>query len=193
MIASPAQALGWVRWWVEGARNADPDWRLGAASASPEWRAWLHRHPGAWLDQHLNMTSTPAPPPNVTLLPLLSLDATQWPRVLSLVVTVCAGNEPPDDALLEPADLIWCRRLGRALQPGRWLPPQWSDSPRDLQGLRLLRAWVGETVWQRLRLHFARPAVENAEQVLFDALPAARLSALWQAVAWYAFTPSAQG
>ncbi|MDI2591021.1 hypothetical protein NYP20_19160 [Pseudomonas sp. N3-W] len=187
---SQAQALAWVRWWVEGARGADRDWRLGEEGVTPELLAWLRRHPGAWLDRHLHMTSTLPPAPNAHLLPLLGADSGQWSRVLSLVVTVCAGSEALHPGALDRADLIWCRRLGRALQPGHWLPVQWPQGTPHIQGLRLLRAWVGEPVWQRLRLRFARPAIEEAERLAFDDLPAARLAALWQAVVWYASTLS---
>lgn len=187
------QALGWVRWWVQGARQADASWRLGEAGVSPELRACLQRLGGPWLDQLLGMTSAWPPPPNANLLPLLALDDARWSRGLTLAVAVCAGNQPLALAGLDPADLIWCRRLGKGLQPGCWLPDQWHEGSPFTRGLRLLRAWVGDQVWQRLRLHFVRDAIEEAERLNFEDLPAPRLAALWQAVSWYAITSPPQG
>ncbi|MGE8187526.1 hypothetical protein [Pseudomonas sp. NPDC086278] len=190
---SDEQALAWVQWWVSGARVADSSWCLGDAPVRPELWAWLQRHPSAGLDRYVGLTATLPPTPQANLLPLLRLNTAQWSRVLNLVVQVCAGNDPLRETDLDAADLIWCRRLGRALQPGRWLPAQWPGSAAHVQGLRLLRAWVGEPVWQRLRLHFDRRRIEDAECVAFDNLPASRLEALWQAVAWYAITLFAEG
>jgi ABC-type dipeptide/oligopeptide/nickel transport system ATPase subunit len=51
--------------------------------------------------------------------------------------------------------------------------------------LQLLRAWVEPTVWQRLRLRFARHRVLALEQNThtFED-PHSRLDTLWQAVVW---------
>ncbi|MGN7738566.1 hypothetical protein ACTJKT_01015 [Pseudomonas sp. 22526] len=128
------------------------------------------------------MTSAWPPPPNTNLLSLLAMDEACWSRGLILAVAVCAGSPPLALPGLDPADLIWCRRLGKSLQPGFWLPDQWHEGSPFTRGLRLLRAWVGDSVWQRLRLHFARDAIEEAERVTFEGLPAPRLAALWQAI-----------
>ncbi|QXI31248.1 hypothetical protein [Pseudomonas vanderleydeniana] len=189
---SEPQALAWVRWWVASGQGADTSWQLGRASLGPEWQARLRAAP-PWVEQHLGLRAAWPEPPNPGLLPLLGLDAGQWQRVLQLAVAVCSGSQSETGLVLDEADRTWCRRLGRALQPGHWLPGHWHDGGIELQGLRLLRAWVGEPVWQRLRLGFARPMVEAAEQQAFEELPPARLNALWQAVGWYALTFITQG
>lgn len=176
-------ALRWVDWWVRGAEQA-----YGDLPADSALRTWLREHP----EERLPDTEMP-PPPNLILLPLLALEPAQWSRLFSLVATVCDGAHRPARLGLGPAELIWCRRLGKALQPGRWMPVTgFADAP-DIQGLRLLRAWVGETVWQRLRLSFARADVVEAERHPWHGLPATRLIALWQAAAWYWLTLFAQG
>ncbi|MGE7955663.1 hypothetical protein ACQKQA_03520 [Pseudomonas sp. NPDC089530] len=190
---TPQQALDWVRWWVEGARQAEASWQLGAEGIAPGLLARLRDESGPWLDQRLGMTAAWPVPPNPGLLPLLALDSRQWQRVLRLAVAVCAGSQPQVGHGLDDAERVWCRRLGRALQPGHWLPGQWRDGSVQVQGLRLMRAWVGEPVWQRLRLRFVRALVEDAERQPFAGLPGARLTALWQAVGWYALTFIPQG
>ncbi|MBX9404943.1 hypothetical protein K5E40_04545 [Pseudomonas baetica] len=185
---SPEQALAWVRWWVQGARRAESGWVLGEQGIEPRRLAFLRSHSGPWLDAHLGMSNEWPPSPNPVLLPLLSLDCTQWLRVLNLVVVVCAGSQSAEVGGLSRAELVWCRRLGKALQPGHWLPPSWSADSPEIRGLRLLRAWVGEAVWRRLRLIFDRSRVAAAEAHCFAPLPPQRLTSLWQAVGWYALT-----
>ncbi|WP_226499274.1 hypothetical protein [Pseudomonas sp. MWU16-30322] len=191
---SPEQALAWVRWWVQGARQAEADWALGEQNVATHCLAFLRSHSGPWLDAHLGMSAEWPATPNPVLLPLLSLDREQWRRVLNLVATVCAGSQTPQPPGLSQPELIWCRRLGKALQPGNWLPPTALADTAEIRGLRLLRAWVGESVWSRLRLTFARSRVVDAERVSFASLPGQRLTSLWQAVSWYALTvPNEQG
>lgn len=191
LTVSDEQALVWVRWWVQGARQANASWCL--ARVNSELRACLQRHEGPWLDQLLGMTSAWPPPPNANLLPLLALDDAHWSRGLTLAVAVCVGSQPLPLPGLNQADLVWCRRLGKGLQPGYWLPGQWHEGSPFTRGLRLLRAWVGDLVWQRLRLRFARDAIEEAERLTFTDLPTPRLAALWQAVGWYVITFPPQG
>ncbi|MFJ4192632.1 hypothetical protein [Pseudomonas sp. NPDC089534] len=174
---TPPQALAWVRWWVV------------AGPKNPSASARLAQVPEAWLERCAGMDATLPAPPNPGLLPLLALDAAQWSRVLALAAAVCAGSQAAPQGLDE-AGRLWCRRLGRALQPGHWLPARWRDGDSRTQGLRLLRAWVGEPVWQRLRLEFAGTPIEDAP---LEGLPHARLASLWQAVGWYALTFTTQG
>ncbi|MBT2298555.1 hypothetical protein [Pseudomonas fluorescens] len=180
-------ALRWVDWWARGAKG--PVGALAVSETVPEpLRGWLRQHP----EERRAGTAMP-PPPNLILLPLLALEPEQWSRLFSLVVTVCDGGHRPARPGLGPAELIWCRRLGKALQPGRWLPAITSADATDIQGLRLLRAWVGEVVWQRLRHSFARADVIDAERQPWHGLPGTRLTALWQAAAWHSLTLFAQG
>ncbi|WP_139835895.1 hypothetical protein [Pseudomonas sp. R16(2017)] len=169
---TPPQALAWVRWWADAAPPSNTPW------------------PAEWRARHAGMGATRPAPPNGGLLPLLVLDAQQWAKVLSLAVAVCAGSQGEPPPGLDDAGLRWCRRLGRALQPGHWLPARWREGDTQSQGLRLLRAWVGEPVWQRLRLEFACTSIEDAP---LQGVPHARLASLWQAVGWYALTFTTQG
>ncbi|SEQ35818.1 hypothetical protein SAMN05216600_105154 [Pseudomonas cuatrocienegasensis] len=139
----------------------------------------------ALLDRRLGMTSTLPPAPDALLLPLLALSAAQWALALDLCVSVCAGSRMPRPPHLDEPTWLWCRRLGRALQPGHWLPESWDARQSQVAGLVLLRAWVGERLWQRLRITFARDAVGQAERLPLDEIPKARLCALWQAVGGY--------
>lgn len=186
-------ALDWVIWWVEGARLAENSWHLGAEGIPPGLLARLREEPGPRLDQYLGMSATWPPPPNLGLLPLLALDEQKWEWLLRLAVVVCSGSQRKAGHRLDDSEWLWCRRLGRALQPGHWLSEQWCDGSVQVQGLRLLRAWVGDPVWRRLRLRFNNALVADAERQPFVGLPRARLDALWQAIGWYVLTFKPQG
>lgn len=192
--ANPSQSLYWVRWWAEGWRDTHASWQLPAELQLPlPMLELLRKTRGAWLDRRLGVMSSIPPPPPVTLLPLLPLAPEQWQHVFSLVVTVCGGSVVRSRNLLAKPDPLWCRRLGKALQPGHWLPATWREYRAEAVGLALLRAWVGERVWEKLRFRFLRLDVEEAERMTCDNIPQIKLAALWQAVVWYALNFTPQG
>ncbi|MBV4464946.1 hypothetical protein AB7M29_004867 [Pseudomonas sp. F-14 TE3623] len=193
-LANPSQSLYWVRWWAQGWCDTHAGWQLPAEPQLPlPMLELLRKTRGAWLDRRLGfMTSIPPPPP-IALLPLLPLAPEQWQYVFNLVVTVCGGSVVRSPNLVAEPDHIWCRRLGKALQPGQWLPATWRECRAEAVGLALLRAWVGERVWGKLRLRFLRFDVEEAERMTCDTIPHVKLTALWQAVAWYVLNFTQQG
>jgi hypothetical protein len=186
MKVSEPQALVWVCWWTQGWRQAHASWQLrDAAGMSEATLSLLGQVDEAMLDRCLGMTSALPPAPDTLLLPLLDLSAAQWALALELCVSVCAGSRMPRPDTLQEPTWRWCRRLGRALQPGRWLPENWDARQPQVAGLMLLKAWVGDQLWQRLRVKFAREAVDQAECLLLADIPNAKLCALWQAVGGY--------
>ncbi|MBX8516378.1 hypothetical protein K5D69_16925 [Pseudomonas cichorii] len=194
MKVSEPQALVWVCWWTQGWRQAHESWQLhDSAGMSASTLRLLGQVDDAMVDRYLGMTSTLPPAPDALLLPLLELDDEQWALALELCVGICAGSRVPRPDSLDEPTWLWCRRLGRALQPGHWLPEHWDARQPRVAGLSLLRAWVGDRLWPRLRVKFARDAVDQAECLSLDDIPQARLCALWQAVGGYVLSNSIEG
>lgn len=190
LIVSDEQALAWAHWWVQGARQAHVSWCLNDSGVTAALRDRLGDQ---WVDRLQDITGVLPPSPNSSLITLLQLDEAHWLRLLMLVSAICAGSQLRNTTGLEPSDLNWCLRLAKALQPGCWLPSQWQQGSPFAGSLRLLRSWVGDSVWQRLRLRFARDAIVEADEVFLDSLPALRLEALWHASTWYVLTLPLQG
>jgi len=95
--------------------------------------------------------------------------------MLALLSDTC---HRPIDGVLSENQHLWCLSLSKALNPNTVLSHD--DDP-----LQLLRAWVDPTVWQRLRLRFARHRVLALEQKNADFYDVHnRLDILWQAVVW---------
>ncbi|PCK90888.1 hypothetical protein PsyrCH409_16765 [Pseudomonas viridiflava] len=192
MNISEPQALIWVRWWAQGWRDAHSSWQL-LEQANASTLHLLEQVSAQSADRCLGMTSAIPPMPEALLIPLLDLAPQEWTLALRLGVTVCAGTHRPRTADLDESAHLWCRRLGKGLQPGCWMPEQWSPDPCEVAGLSLLRRRVGERLWQRLRLRFDRTAVEEAERMVFEEVPAVRLRALWQAIAGYVLNARNEG
>ncbi|WP_249584549.1 hypothetical protein [Pseudomonas viridiflava] len=194
MNISEPQALIWVRWWAQGWRDAHSSWQLlEQANANVATLHLLEQVSTQSADRCLGMTSAMPPEPEALLMPLLDLDPQEWALALRLCVTVCAGTHRLRTADLDESAHRWCRRLGKGLQPGRWMPEQWNPDPCEVAGLSLLRRRVGERLWQRLRFRFDRTAVEEAERMVFEEVPAVRLRALWQAIAGYVLNARNEG
>lgn len=187
-IACNDQELRWVQWWAEAERHADFSWRITekALATTPlpaSLLAFLEQAP-----QPLNLfaSSLGYPPQfDARMWPLTLMGGCQLQQFLALATTICVGPASHAKEQLPALDLIWCQRVSKALRPELWLPSSWQIEESQAHTLGLLRAWVGEAIWKRLRLQFPRPCILQAELIVYEGLPASRLSTLWQALGWY--------
>lgn len=191
--ASRAQELMWVRWWVQLREFADPSWPLSRIELARErlpsrLLIFLEQNPAPGMASFVVSIIGFPPPLDPQLSPFFWGGKSEVRRVLTLIATICAGQGTRRREGLHPDDEIWCRRVAKALQPGQWLPQSWQVDDDDILVLRLLRAWVGEVLWKRLRLQFCHSNIIQAERVMYEGLPTHRLSALWRAVGWHTAT-----
>ncbi|QTF08187.1 type III secretion protein [Brenneria izadpanahii] len=184
--------LDWVRWWAgQCVLQADPDWDEPRffTPPSPRLRQFIHANPLA-LGRYFDLPAQPPPAPEPSLMRLGALNADRRALVLRLMAVVCRPAEAPRDIAAE--QVIWCRRLAKALRPGLWLPADCSFTD-DADALALLRVHYGEACWPRLRLLYPR-ALSERSPLFKQSLPAGRLKALCEALIWKAETPeSSQG
>ncbi|WP_251977526.1 hypothetical protein [Salinicola avicenniae] len=170
------EALGWVRWWSQPWWQAHESWwPTSLQSLSPQRLAGLAE--GYHQSIGVEFGIEPAMPERADeALQALVLSApTRWQLTLALASTMC---DPGRETGLTVAQHRWCERIARGLRPGHWLEPG-----GDV--LMLLREWVSEPCWARLRLRFCRQRVASLEhQPRPGALHAGRLETFWQAAIW---------
>jgi hypothetical protein len=177
-----AECLQWVQWWASGWLRADQSWRIDEYF-SPRERALVESasqlHHAAFAQRLGLPQGLPSAPDPVVLR--LSEWSDARSRALLLIAEICGKDRVAD---LHEAEILWCRRVARALLPGQWLPPEWVKGDPAVDGLRLLRCRLDEACWRRARLLFAKPMVEQVESCTPQALPAGKLATLWDAVVW---------
>ena len=178
-----AQCLQWVQWWASGWLGADRSWRIEEYFSPPErtlveTASQLHHLAFA---RRLGLSPGLPAKPDPVVLQLSEWNADARSRALSLIAEICGKDRAVE---LPEAERLWCRRVAKALVPGQWLPSEWAKGDPAVDGLRLLRCRLDEACWQRARLLFAKPMVEQAESAASERLPAAKLAALWEAVIW---------
>lgn len=178
-----AQCLQWVQWWASAWRQADESWHIDE-HFSPRERPLLesasqlhHAAVAKRLGLPQGLPSTPEP----VVLRLSEWSGEARLRALLLGAEICGKDRGVD---LHEAEILWCRRVAKALLPGQWLPPEWTKDDPVVGGLRLLCCRLDKACWLRARLLFAKPLVEQVEACAPQALPAGKLAALWDAVAW---------
>lgn len=178
-----AECLQWVQWWASGWLGADQSWQV-EDYFSPSERALLepasHLHHVAFA-RRLGLSPGLPAKPDPVVLRLSEWNAETRSRALSLIAEICGKDRVVD---LHEAERLWCRRVAKALLPGQWLPSEWAKGDPAVDGLRLLRCRLDGACWQRARLLFPRPMVEQVESGTPETLPAAKLAALWEAVIW---------
>lgn len=166
------EQLNWVQWWAFPWRSAHADWKV-----ADKYRALdaLCRSNHALASTTLGIPPCLPATPHVTVLRLALASKAQLELMLALLSDTC---HRPIDGVLSENQHLWCLSLSKALNPNTVLSHD--DDP-----LQLLRAWVEPTVWQRLRLRFARHRVLALEQKNADFYDVHnRLDILWQAVVW---------
>lgn len=179
--------LDWVRWWAGLCiLQAAPDWdeQHFFTPQIPRLRQFIHVNP-AEVGRYFDLPAQLPPEPEPSLMRLGALSADGRAQVLRLMAVVCrpAGTTPEISA----EQVIWCRRLAKALRPGLWLPASCSFSDAA-DALSLLRVRYGELCWPRLRLLYPRALTDRCP-LCKQSLPAGRLKALCDALIWKASAP----
>jgi hypothetical protein len=165
--------LTWVRWWACPWKNAHPDWCVHKGFVE---KTALPRSHYQRVSRLFEIEPELPPPPSAPVLQLVLACSQQQDLALLLVKQIC---NPSPESRLNEEQRLWCQRLTKALMPDPI--PVSLDDP-----LHCLRAWVTPSIWQRLRLIFARHRVLELET--HPRLPdtQGRLGTLWQAALWRA-------
>lgn len=178
-----AECLQWVQWWTSGWLRADESWRIDEHFSPREWAlvgsaSQLHH---AAFAERLGLPQGLPSKPDPVVLRLSEWSAEARSRALLLIAEICGKDRAAD---LHEAEILWCRRVAKALLPGQWLPPEWSKGDPGVDGLRLLHCRLDGACWPRARLLFAKQMVEQVESCTPETLPVAKLATLWDAVIW---------
>ena len=170
--------LDWVRWWSLAWREADRDWYPPALRllTAPQLDALARAHHAA-LARRFGITPCTPPPPDPSVLSLCCGTPRTLHLACQLVANTCSPLTVSDE--LSPQDQAWCERTAKALRPGHWLE-QGQDS------LALLRAWLEERTWERVRLAFPHSRIVALESQPTPRPPVAKLNTLWQSACWKA-------
>lgn len=167
-----SEQLDWAKWWIFPWQFSHPSW--SALGEKRELEAIFRSHPAA-VGRTLNIDPCLPSAPDAAILRLALASFEQIELMLALVNGICCSAA---DTVLNEEQHLWCMRLAKALNPDALMAN--NDDP-----LRLLRSWVGATIWQRLRLRFVRQRVlelENKTDLPEDTF--SRLDTLWHAVIW---------
>lgn len=171
----------WLHWWQQDWwRQADTSWSsdfFNLPLAQQQSLAWQQPQAVA-ASFGISPALPPAPP--ARMMTLLVFEHSDWQRLLALLAAICAPQAAPPD--LTGSDLIWCRRLSKALRCDSWLDAACFE-PWPVGGLLLLRCLHPES-WPRLRLRFPHEWVKQLEEYPSLTLPATRLAALYDAAIW---------
>ncbi|WPC73473.1 hypothetical protein [Vibrio porteresiae] len=87
---------------------------------------------------------------------------------------------------LAAPDEEWCRHLAKALRPGLWLNEAILNTDPEVLLCLVIRQFVAQELWQRLRVTLPHRAVQTAELLANEPLPRNRINQLWQSVLWRA-------
>ena len=162
----------WACWWASPWSRSHQDWwpfDLDSPAAKTLCRGRHER-----ISVELGITPCLPILPSPALLHLVLASTAQRELMLALVDGIYA---PQHDSALSMDQREWCAHLSMALPP---TSHKVTEDP-----LHHLRSWVGPTIWQRLRLSFARQRVQQLESA--HQRPAAgKLDTVWQAVIWRA-------
>lgn len=167
----------WAQWWALPWEASHADWRVLDQDSVDALRRAQH----ARISKLLGIAPCLPPPPHTSVLRLALASTEQLNQMLALLGNTC---HRPIDGPVSDIHHQWCLRLSKALSPEALLQPE--DDP-----LQLLRAWVSPAIWQRLRLRFSRPRVQQMEATSYSLEDAhSRLDTLWQAIVWRVTTTS---
>ncbi|WP_380184442.1 type III secretion protein HrpD [Kalamiella sp. sgz302252] len=181
MNAQQESVAAWLHWWQQGWwQQADASWPSGFfALPLPQRQSLAWQQPQA-IAASFGIAPALPPEPHERLLQLIELDEDRWHRLLALLAAICAPQMAPPE--LNGGDLVWCRRLNKALRCGAWLDAA-CFQPWPVGGLLLLRTLHPES-WPRLRLRFPYEWVKQLEEYPALVLPVSRLAALYDAALW---------
>ncbi|AZE87454.1 type III secretion protein [Pseudomonas orientalis] len=162
----------WVNWWAcpwDQSRHQWGAFDLNSAAAKALCRS---RH--ELISLALGITPCLPIQPSPALLKMVLASAEQRDLMLLLIDGI---YYPHHGSELSTNNRLWCARLSKAM------PPASSNTRED--PLHYLHDWVEPSVWQRLRLSFARRRVQVLESTKAPE-PRGKLDTVWQAAIWRA-------
>lgn len=174
--------LRWIHWWRNGWRHKrHHSWPL------PEELHIIHAviahaeaHQRYWMDSLFGVQPTTIPEPTEALVNVIELLQQQRFLLFEVLFCVCVDHPQSVYRYMSSGAQQWCRRLAMGLKPGLWTPPLSSDP--EITGIVLLRGWVGEPVWSRMRFSLPKEKVEEVERQPAVNITAHKLTTLWLAV-----------
>ncbi|MFQ6349301.1 type III secretion protein [Pseudomonas sp. R11F] len=162
----------WVHWWACPWSRSQHPWVAFDLNSPTSLALCRGRH--ELISRALGITPCLPIQPSAALLRMVLAPPEQQALMLTLVDGI---YHPQRDTALDHDQRQWCARLSMAL-------PTSSRQPGE-DPLHHLRAWVDHTVWQRLRLSFARRRVLELESQYLPQV-GSKLDTVWQAVIWRA-------
>ncbi|MEJ2418896.1 MAG: hypothetical protein P8Y45_18605 [Exilibacterium sp.] len=186
------QELAWVKFWQTPWLVAHSSW-LGseALSVNAAEIAVISQRCPRLLRQKLQLSECFPPKPEPTLLNFVCCDFSARMHVLLLATEVVKPGFALAENEIDAPTREWCRRLAKAIRPGKWAITQAYSQPLSYLSGCLLKQWVPRDMWPRLKLLFNRQWIEQVESISIPnhgvaKTPAAKLHQLWQAVIWRA-------
>jgi hypothetical protein len=170
----------WVHWWYTAWRQAEEEWCPPALRFLDKSRLdALARSRHAALGRSFGITPCTPPRPKPAVQSMICGDPRVRSLTYALVDAICAPVS--SRAILAQEQRQWCQSIAKSLRPGHWLGDG-ADS------LVLLRAWLGDAAWERVRLQFPRSRILALEDhpLPLPQPPASRLDTLWQSAYWKA-------
>lgn len=168
--------LDWINWWAMPWEKALPDWwpPLLKAMSSEQLKTLRIASPDSFLKAFDIHASFPDKPNNL-ILRLVSMNAEEWRLLHLLCLAVCAPSKPSP---LAATQRVWCERFAKGVRPGRWLNED--DDP-----FLLLKLWLDEPTWERVRLVIPREQALSLEHKMPAEVPSQRqLRIFWESLIW---------
>ena len=166
------------------------------------YRPWQHLN-DSWLEilpiESLKLVATVAPrflrawlevddcvmaKPDEQTLRWMKLSLDHQNLVALLLVEVV--RKGASHGQLTTPDEEWCRHLAKALRPGLWLNEAILNTDPEVLLCLVIRQFVEQDLWQRLRVTLPYRAVQTAELLANEPLARNRINQLWQSVLWRA-------
>ena len=174
----------WLTFWYTPWRNMDASW-LAELTEHHDLIATsqcLDAMTPQGLRAKFALNSSHAPSPDNTLISWLQVDEHQRQRACYLASEIALRGSANER--LSPSDTEWCRHIAKALRPNVWLPAEMMSNHQDILGLWLLKQWVADDIWQRLRLWLPYSQIGKLNQLADATLPELRIQPLWHSIVW---------
>lgn len=168
--------LDWINWWATPWEKALEEWwpPLLKALDAAQLETLRTVSPNSFL-RAFDITPYFPDQPNNLVLRLVNMNSEEWTHLHHLSLAVCSPSKPSP---LSEGQRIWCERFAKGVRPGRWLNE--GDDP-----FFLLKLWLNEPAWERVRLVLPREHVAPLESLVPAEEPSKRqLRIFWESLIW---------